>query len=82
MNDWQNRYLVEYLHKEHQQRIVEEIRQIRLEKQIMKSRIYRPGFFARSMFNFANWMISTGKELRQHYEIPAVKCSNTESFAR
>jgi hypothetical protein len=82
MNDWQNRYVAEYLHQEHRQRIVEEIRQIRLEKRVMKARVYRPGFFARSMFNFANWMISTGKELRQRYEIPAVKCGNTESFAR
>jgi hypothetical protein len=35
------------------------------------------------MYNFANWMILTGKQLRKRYEIPAVDCSKTrtESFA-
>jgi len=77
MNNWQNEYLAEY----HRQQILEQVEQIRLEEIAMKSRVYRPRFFARTMFTFANWMISTGKQLRQRYEIPAVKCSNTESFA-
>ena len=81
MNDWQNKYLAEYLPKEHRQQIVEEIRQIRLEKLAMRSHVYRPSLFARTMFKFANWMISTGKDLRHRYEIPAVNCNNTESFA-
>jgi hypothetical protein len=35
------------------------------------------------MYNFANWMIATGKQLRKRYEIPTVDCSKTrtESFA-
>jgi len=81
MNDWQNKYIAEYLPEYHRERIMEEIRQIRLEKIAMKSRPYRPGLFTRTMFNFANWMISTGKNLRRRYEIPAVKCNHTESFA-
>ena len=81
MNDWQNIYLAEVLPEYHRQQIVEEIEQIRLEKFAVQSRPYRPRFFARTMFNFANWMISTGKDLRRRYEIPAVKCNNTESFA-
>ena len=81
MNDWQNKYLAEVLPEYHRQEIAEEIRQIRLEQIAMKSRPYRPGIFARTMFNFANWMISTGKDLRRRYEIPAVHCNNTESFA-
>ena len=77
MNNWQNEYLAEY----HRQQILEEIEQIRLEDMAMQSRVYRPRFFARTMFSFANWMISTGKQLRNRYEIPAVNCGNTESFA-
>ena len=77
MNNWQNEYLAEY----HRQQILEEIEHIRLEKTALTSRVYRPRFFARTMFSFANWMISTGKQLRKRYEIPAVNCNKTESFA-
>jgi len=76
MNDWQNE-----LAESHRQQMVDDIRQIRLEKIAMQSRVYRPRLFARTMFNFANWMISTGKQLRRRYELPSVKCNNTESFA-
>jgi hypothetical protein len=31
------------------------------------------------MFNFANWMIATGKRLRKRYEIPAANCGPTHS---
>jgi hypothetical protein len=80
MNNWQNEFMVEY----HRQRILEEVEQIRLERLALKSRVYRPGVFERTMFNFANWMISTGKQLRKRYEVPAVNCSKsaTGSFAR
>lgn len=80
MNNWQNEYMAEY----ERQRIWEEVEQIRLEKLALQSRVYRPGIFARTMFNFANWMISTGKQLRKRYEVPAVNCSKpaTDSFAR
>jgi hypothetical protein len=77
MNHWQIQTMAEC----HRQRIIEEIRQIRSEKLAIGARVYRPRFFTRTMFNFANWMISTGKSLRKRYEIPAVNCSNTESFA-
>jgi hypothetical protein len=34
------------------------------------------------MYNFANWMISTGKQLRKRYEVPCVDCpSPSGSFA-
>jgi len=79
MNNWQNEFMPEY----HRERIVKEIEQIRLERLALKSRVYRPRFFERTMFNFANWMISTGKQLRKRYEVPAVNCNSptTESFA-
>ena len=80
MNNWQNEYMAEY----ERQRIWEEVEQIRLEKLALRSRAYRPGMFERTMFNFANWMISTGKQLRKRYEVPAVNCGKpaTDSFAR
>ena len=79
MNNWQNEFMAEY----HRQRILEEVEQIRLERLALKSRVYRPRFFERTMFNFANWMIVTGKQLRKRYEVPAVNCNNppTGSFA-
>jgi len=76
MNHWQIKDMAET----HRQRLIEEMEQIRLEDLALESRVYRPRFFARTMFNFANWMISTGKQLRKRYEIPAVN-NKTESFA-
>ena len=77
MNHWHDEYNAEY----QRQRILNEVEHIRLENIAIRSRVYRPRFFARTMFNFANWMISTGKNLRKRYEIPAVNCNKTESFA-
>ncbi len=80
MNNWHNEFMAEY----HRQQILKDVEQIRLENTGTKSRIYRPGIFERTMFNFANWMISTGKQLRKRYEIPAVNCNHspTGSFVR
>jgi hypothetical protein len=78
MNHWHDEFMAEY----HRQEILNEVEHIRLEKIAVRSRIYRPGLFERSMFNFANWMISTGKQLRKRYEIPTVDCSKSPtSFA-
>jgi hypothetical protein len=79
MNIWNYEKTAEY----NRQRILDEVQQIHLEKIALQSRIYRPGLFEKTMFNFANWMISTGKQLRKRYEVPAVNChkSPTGSFA-
>ena len=79
MNIWHHDFMAEY----HRQDILKEAEHIRLERIALQSRVYRPRLFARTMFNFANWMISTGKQLRKRYEIPAVDCSKTAtgSFA-
>ena len=79
MNNWHDEFMAEY----HRQEILNQVEHIRLEKIAVRSRVYRPGLFERTMFNFANWMISTGKQLRKRYEIPAVGCSNSQtgSFA-
>ena len=73
MNNWHNEFMAEY----HRQDILEEAEQIRLEKLVIASRVYHPRFFERTMFNFANWMIATGKQLRKRYEVPAVNCNNS-----
>ncbi|HJR78618.1 MAG TPA: hypothetical protein VJ821_01015 [Anaerolineales bacterium] len=80
MNNWHNEFMAEY----HRQQILEEAEHIRLEKLVLNTRLYRPGAFERSMFRFANWMISTGKRLRRRYEIPSMDCgkSPSRSFAR
>lgn len=80
MKYWQDEKTAEY----NRQRILDEVEQIRLEKLALKSHVYRPGLFARTMFSFANWMISTGKQLRKRYEVPSTNCNTTpsESFAR
>jgi len=79
MNHWQNEFMAEVRRQE----ILGEAEQIHLEKIGIEARLYRPGIFERSMFNFANWMIATGKQLRKRYEVPAVNCSHssTESYA-
>ena len=80
MNHYQDEFTAEY----NRQRILEEFEQMRFERLVRKSRVYRPGMFEQIMFNFANWMISTGKQLRRKYEIPSVNCNKTptNSFAR
>jgi hypothetical protein len=79
MNYWQDEKTAEY----NRQRILDEVALIRLEKLALKSRVYRPGWFERTMFNFANWMISSGKQLRKRYEVPSANCNKapSESFA-
>ena len=71
MNYFQDELTAEY----NQQKIQNELKQIRLEQFAIKSRSYRPSRFERTMFNFANWMIATGKQLRKRYEVPAVNCN-------
>ena len=79
MHNWHTEFMAEY----HRQDILKEAKHIRLEEIAMSSRVYRPRFFERTMFNFANWMISTGKQLRKRYEVPCVDCPTPSgSFAR
>jgi len=73
MNSWHDEFMAEF----HRQEILDQVEHIRLEKLAYQSRVYHPGWFERRMFNFANWMISTGKQLRKRYEIPSVDCSQS-----
>ena len=67
MNYFQDEQTAAY----NRQRMAEAIHQIQLEELALKSQVYRPGRFERLMFHFANWMITTGKQLRKRYEVPA-----------
>jgi hypothetical protein len=73
MNNWHTEFMAEY----DRQHILEEAEEIRLENLVTRSRVYRPGLFERTMFHFANWMISTGSQLRKRYEVSSIHCSNT-----
>jgi len=66
------------------QEIIKQMEQVRLEKLAQSSHVYHPGLFTRTMFNFANWMIVTGKQLRKRYEVPTANCNHSpkSSFAR
>ena len=75
MNSRHDEFMAEF----HRQEILDQVEHIRLEKLASQSRVYHPGWFERSMFNFANWMISTGKQLRKRYEIPCVDCSQSQT---
>jgi len=80
MNNWNNEYMAEY----HRQDLIKEAEQIRSEKLGIRSRVYHPGLIARAMFNFGNWLIVKGKQLRKRYEISTTTCNSTpsKSFAR
>ena len=71
MNYWQPEITAEH----YRQRISNEVKQIRLEKLALKAQPTRPSLLKRTIFNFANWMISTGKQLHRQYEIPSVNCN-------
>lgn len=75
MNFFQDEHTAAY----NRERIAEAFQQMRLEQVALKSQVYQPGRFARLMFNFANWMISTGKQLRKRYEIPAGQSNRVPS---
>jgi hypothetical protein len=75
MNNWHTEFMAEF----DRQHILEEAEEIRLENLATRVRLYRPGLFERTMFHFANWMISTGSQLRRRYEVPSVHCSNSPS---
>ena len=75
MNYFQDEHTAAYNRK----RIAQTFQQMQLERLALKSRVYQPSRFGRLMFRFANWMISTGKQLRERYEIPVTNCNSASS---
>ena len=80
MNFYQDELTAQY----NRQRAQAELEQIRLERLYVNSSVHKSSRFERIMLNLANWMISTGKQLRKHYEIQSVNCTQkpTRSFAQ
>ena len=80
MNHWH----IEAMAELQRRGIEHEMKDIRLAERAATARLYRPGWFARGMFGFANWMILTGKDLRRRYEVPVAGCSQVgaKSLAR
>ncbi len=72
MNNWPDELMAEC----YRQRILEEVEQIRLERLALKTHLYHPSIFGRTMLNFGNWMISTGKQLRERYEVHDINYNN------
>jgi len=66
MNYYQDELTAQY----NRQRVREEFELIRIEQHSVHSHEHRTSLFTRTMHSFANWMISTGKELHKRYEIP------------
>ena len=75
MNNWHTEFMAEY----DRQHILEEAENIRLENLASQNSRYQPSAFERTMVHFANWMISTGSQLRKRYEVRAISCSNCPS---
>jgi hypothetical protein len=73
MNNWHTEFMAEY----DRQHILEEAQEIRIATVATRYRVYRPGLFGRTMFHFANWMVSTGVRLRKRYEVPVIHCTNS-----
>jgi hypothetical protein len=74
-----NHYQDELTAKYNREKIREDFTLIHIEQRAIKGRVYRPGLFTRTMHSFSIWMISTGKNLHQRYEIPSLHCSQTPS---
>ena len=74
MNFYQDELTAQY----NRQRVKEEFDQIRMEQHTTHSN------FKRIMHGVASWMITTGKELHERYEIPTPHHHTTpsSSFAR
>ena len=79
-----NHFLDECTAEYNRQRILEETALIRLEHQAQPRRVGQPRLIERTMFKVADWMISTGKRLRQKYEMRSVEGNQRPSgnFAR
>ncbi len=69
----------EILAELHREQIVEDITRIRLEQEAMNGNTELTGLFERSMYHLANWMVTTGKALRQRYERPCLDCPQPAS---
>lgn len=68
-----NPLIEEYLAEEHRKDIQREFAQIRLQKQTLRGKVFRPNWFTRSMQKFGQLLITQGESLVKRYEVPAKK---------
>lgn len=72
-----NTRLDELLLEEHRKDIHRDIQQIRLEQQALRTKVFHPSLFTRSMEKIGKWLIARGEILVKRYETPAPKCKST-----
>ncbi|HSM71005.1 MAG TPA: hypothetical protein VK851_05640 [Anaerolineales bacterium] len=75
MNYYQDELTAQY----NREKVREDFSLIHIEQHAAKARVYHPGVFTRIMHSFSIWMISTGKNLHNRYEIPSMHCNQTPS---
>ena len=66
----------EYLFEEHLKNIQREMKQIRLEEQVLRGKAFQPNLFTRSMENLGKWLISHGETLVKRYDTPKKRCQH------
>lgn len=77
MNNWQIEYIAEY----NRQRVMEEVKQIRLENRAREARGNYASRAQQILLAFTNWMISKSKQLQKHYEATTANCDNPPCIA-
>jgi len=66
MNNWHLEVMAEL----HRKRLVDVMRQIRLEQEAQKGNAFHPGRYARAMVAVSLWMIAFGEQLHRRYAGP------------
>jgi len=75
MNDRQYEQYQRISEDDHQ-RMIEEAKIVRL---IREARGDQPGLFKQTMSKLANWMVASGKQLQQRYDVASVNYGRGES---
>jgi len=66
-----NPLLEEYLAEERRRDITKELIDIHLQEHALRSTVYRPNLFSRSMQGLGQWLIVRGEKMVTRYEVPA-----------
>jgi hypothetical protein len=75
MNHWH----IENMAEIHRKDLLFDGERHRLENSATNSRQNQPGLFTRTMHSLAVWMISAGRELHNHYELPTAHSHQNHS---
>ena len=66
-----NPLIEEYLAEEHHRDITRELTNIRLQREVLKSKVIRPNWFTHTMQRLGQWLISRGEKMVKRYDVPA-----------